>query len=54
MKLDPDEVLSEELKKNIIEQISQSQFDGFYLKRRLWFMGKPLPVNQRILRICSS
>ena len=51
MKLDPDEVLSEELKKNIIEQISQSQFDGFYLKRRLWFMGKPLPVNQRILRI---
>ena len=51
MKLDPDEVISEELKENIIKQISLSQFDGLYLKRRLWFMGKPLPVNQRILRI---
>lgn len=51
MKLDPDEVLSDELKSNIKLSIERDGLDGFYIDRRLWFMDKPLPVKQRILRI---
>lgn len=50
MKLDPDERLTEQLKASIIQQISQNTSSGIALKRRLWFMGKPLPVKQEITR----
>lgn len=50
MKLDPDERLNDELKRSIGEIIARSNADAFTLRRRLWFMGRPLPVVQTILR----
>jgi glycosyltransferase involved in cell wall biosynthesis len=51
MKLDPDERLTDELKTSIREMIERGHNDGAYVTRRLWFMGKPLPVRQDILRL---
>ncbi|MDB9770456.1 glycosyltransferase family 2 protein [Gammaproteobacteria bacterium] len=51
MKLDPDEILSNDLKFNISNELAQTAKDAFYINRRLWFMGSALPVNQKILRI---
>jgi glycosyltransferase involved in cell wall biosynthesis len=66
MKLDPDERLSERLKASVLEAIGHDPgagepaavradagagADGYTLDRRLWFLGKPLPVRQRILRL---
>ena len=51
MKLDPDERLTEELKANISEMINNNQYDAFCIKRRLWFMGKQMPVYQKLIRI---
>ena len=51
MKMDPDEFLSDELKQSIKLNISKNEFDGFFVSRRLWFMNRPLPINQKILRI---
>ena len=50
MKLDPDERLSEELKRSIRSAIEADAADALSLRRRLWFMGRPLPVRQTILR----
>ncbi|MEX0372771.1 glycosyltransferase family 2 protein [Spiribacter roseus] len=50
MKLDPDERLSDQLKRNIGKAIKANEVDGLEMKRRLWFMGKPLPIRQRLLR----
>lgn len=38
--LDADEYLTEELKKEIQETISSAEYDGFYIKRRFYFMGR--------------
>jgi glycosyltransferase involved in cell wall biosynthesis len=54
MKLDPDERLTNELKKNISKAISENSSEGFSFLRRLWFMGKPLPINQEIVRIWKT
>lgn len=54
MKLDPDERLTEELKLNIEKVISNSKYEAFYIKRKLWFMGRPLPIYQKIIRIWKS
>jgi glycosyltransferase involved in cell wall biosynthesis len=54
MKLDPDERLTEELKLNIEKEISKSKFDAFYIKRRLWFMARALPIHQEIIRIWKN
>lgn len=54
MKLDPDERLSECLKSEILEVISQTQAEGYEMKRRLWFMGRPLRVQQRVLRLWKT
>ncbi|MBC8485565.1 MAG: glycosyltransferase family 2 protein [Bacteroidetes bacterium] len=54
MKLDPDERLTDELKKNISDVIAQEKADGFSFKRRLWFMGKPLPVYQKVVRVWQT
>ena len=51
MKLDPDERLTEELKNNISQMINNNQYDAFCIKRRLWFMGKQMPVYQKLIRI---
>lgn len=51
MKLDPDERLTELLKQQITNRIQSEGCDGFYLRRRLWFMGRPLPVRQGIVRV---
>ena len=51
MKLDPDERLSDDLKRNLILAIQQNDADGFSLTRRLWFMKKKLPVSNVITRL---
>ena len=51
MKIDPDERISDELKKNIEKEIKRDDIEGINFQRRLWFMGKPLNVKQNILRI---
>lgn len=54
MKLDPDERLTDELKDSIGQIINHNRADGIILDRRLWFMGRVLPVNQPILRLWRS
>lgn len=51
MKLDPDERLTSELKENISKEIQSNKANGIIIDRRLWFMGKVLPVRQNILRV---
>lgn len=51
MKLDPDERLSDELKVNLLAAMDRDEGDGFSLVRRLWFMGRPLPIRQRLVRV---
>ena len=52
LKLDPDERLSEELKKEISDFIKNNPKEsGAILNRRLWFMGKPMPVSQSLTRL---
>ena len=51
MKLDPDERLTDELKSSIEDMIRRGTQDGIIIKRRLWFMGALLPVEQPILRV---
>lgn len=50
MKLDPDERFTAELKQSISDIIQKGNAHAFRLHRRLWFMGRPLPVVQTILR----
>lgn len=51
MKLDPDERLADDLKKNILTALQKGDAEGFSLTRRLWFMERPLPVSQELVRI---
>lgn len=51
MKLDPDERLSEALKKSIRDFTETGTHAGAEVRRRLWFMGGPLPVRQWLLRV---
>ncbi len=51
MKLDPDERLSEALKTNIQHVIQQDIIDGISIDRHLCFMGKLLPIKQRLVRL---
>jgi glycosyltransferase involved in cell wall biosynthesis len=51
MKLDPDERLSDRLKAGLNAAVSQNKADGLSIDRRLWFMGRRLPVRQRLLRV---
>ena len=54
MKLDPDERLTPELKRNIAEAIAKGEADGFSFSRRLWFMGQPLGVAQDLTRVWKT
>lgn len=51
MKLDPDERLSEQLKSNLAVAMEHGVAEGLSLSRRLWFMERPLPVRQPLLRV---
>ncbi len=51
MKLDPDERLTEGLKASIEESVARRDCTGFAFARRLWFMGRPLPVRQDVVRV---
>jgi glycosyltransferase involved in cell wall biosynthesis len=51
MKLDPDERLSDKLKQNLLEAVLRGECDGLCITRRLWFMGRPLPVRQSLVRL---
>lgn len=54
MKLDPDERVSDELKTAIRVAIQEDRCAAFSIVRRLWFMGRPLGVRQRILRLWKT
>jgi glycosyltransferase involved in cell wall biosynthesis len=51
MKLDPDERLSDELKINLRNEMLRSNSAAFSIDRRLWFMERPLPIYQNIVRV---
>ncbi len=54
MKLDPDERLTDDLKKEISTAILDEKYFGFSMIRRLWFMNCPLPVRQRLTRVWQT
>ena len=54
MKLDPDERLSEQLKRDISNTFKKDKYDYIIIPRRLWFMNKPLPVKQNVERIWKT
>ena len=54
MKLDLDERLSDELKACLLQAMNQNEGKGFSLDRCLWFMGRPLPVRQTLVRLWRS
>jgi glycosyltransferase involved in cell wall biosynthesis len=51
MKLDPDERLSDEIKREIEKFTGQSRMNACYANLRLFFMGRPLPIRLRLLRL---
>ncbi len=51
MKLDPDERLTDALKTSIRDALARGDHDAFSMRRRLWFMNRPLSVRQDIVRI---
>jgi len=51
MKLDPDERLTDPLKKSIADLACTGEADGVLVTRRLHFIGRPLPVRQTLLRV---
>ncbi|MEM7070113.1 MAG: glycosyltransferase family 2 protein [Pseudomonadota bacterium] len=51
IKVDPDERLTEKLKHAIIAAIREAEANALVVTRRLWFMGQPLPVRQKLVRI---
>lgn len=54
MKLDPDEIITDELKKQVSQNIQANTSNAFSFNRRLFFMGKKLMVADEIFRIWKS
>lgn len=54
MKFDPDERLSDELKACLLQAMNRNEGNGLSLDRCLWFMGRPLPVRQTLVRLWRS
>jgi glycosyltransferase involved in cell wall biosynthesis len=54
MKLDPDERLTDDLKDAILKQVENRQEAGISFDRRLFFMGRQLPIEQEIIRIWKT
>lgn len=51
MKLDPDEHVTNNLKKSISDAIKVDDADGLIIDLQLFFMGTPLPVKLHMLRV---
>ena len=51
MKLDPDERITPELATSIRAAMRAPKASAYSLDRQLWFMGRAMPVHQKILRI---
>ena len=51
MKLDPDERITDQLKKEIERAIKRNDSDGYLINIRLFFMRRPLPVKLTLLRL---
>ena len=51
MKLDPDERLSDALKRQIVMAVDAGDAEGLSIDRRLWFMTRPLPVKHSLVRV---
>jgi hypothetical protein len=51
LKLDPDERLSDQLKADLLAVMQTGDCEGVSMARRLWFMGRPLPVRQTLVRL---
>jgi hypothetical protein len=51
MKLDPDERVTDGLKRSIERIIAAGDADGIEVRNRLWFMGRPLPRSQSLLQL---
>jgi glycosyltransferase involved in cell wall biosynthesis len=55
MKLDPDERITPELVEEMRRAIqSKDACDGYWIPRRLWFMGNPLHIKQGVLRLWKT
>lgn len=54
MKLDPDERISNELKREIVDKTATKTVDGYFCPIRLFFMDRALPVRQRALRLWQT
>lgn len=54
MKLDPDEIITDQLKKQIRKCIENDRCDSISMFRRLYFMGRPMSIRQPLLRIWKS
>ena len=54
-KIDPDEELTSEFRQNLIKFLNENDDkNGFYIDRQLFFLGKKLPIKQKILRIWKN
>ena len=51
MKLDPDERITEDLKKNIAQTIKNNKHDGIEINRHWWLMNTKLPIHDKVLRL---
>ena len=51
MKLDPDEILTDDLKKSIIDKINDNKVDGIKFRRQWWLMNNKLPISDVVLRL---
>jgi len=51
VKLAPDERLSDQLKADLLAVMQTGDCEGVSMVRRLWFMGRPLPVRQTLVRL---
>ncbi len=54
MKLDPDEIVTDELKQQIKYCIANDNCDSISMIRRLYFMKRPMSIRQPILRIWKT
>ena len=54
-KIDPDEELTKKFKNNLIKFIeTDKSANGFYISRQLFFLGKKIPIKQKVLRIWKN
>lgn len=51
MKLDPDERVTDSLKRSISQALKADEADAFIVPIRLWFLQKKLPIRLKLLRI---